>query len=80
MKHALFMTLVALALSAAPRDVLGDGSLLDLGPDQIVQAGGFDITVSGYSVPSLADCTTPNSSQYQTPRTISSSQIRTRAP
>jgi hypothetical protein len=60
MKHALFMTLVALALSAAPRDVLGDGSLLDLGPDQIVQAGGFDITVSGYSVPSLADWNNDN--------------------
>jgi hypothetical protein len=34
---------------------LGRASLLNLGPEQIVQAGGADITVAGYSVPSYVD-------------------------
>ncbi|MFH1844868.1 MAG: FG-GAP-like repeat-containing protein [bacterium] len=31
------------------------GAALDLGPETIVQAGGVDLTVTGYSVPSFAD-------------------------
>jgi hypothetical protein len=36
-------------------DTNGDGTILNLGPAEFVQAGGFDIAVPGYSVPSFVD-------------------------
>ena len=39
----------------ATQNVKGNDLFLDLGPDELVQANQFDITVAGYSVPSLAD-------------------------
>jgi len=46
-------TLVALIFVMAPND--GFGSLLNLGAEELVQAGGIDIAVPGYSVPSYVD-------------------------
>jgi len=39
---------------------LGDDSLLNLGPEELVQANGVDIDVPGYSVPSFVDWNNDN--------------------
>jgi hypothetical protein len=52
MRH-IAATLVIFVLVMAPRN--GFGSLLNLGPEELVQAGVADITVGGYSVPSYVD-------------------------
>jgi len=39
----------------SPGDIDDDGTLLNLGPEELVQANGVDIQVSGYSVPSFVD-------------------------
>jgi len=39
----------------APNDGFGNGTLLYLGPEELVQADGNDIQVPGYSVPSFVD-------------------------
>lgn len=39
---------------------VGFGSLVDLGPEQFVQAGGVDIQVPGYSAPSFVDWNNDN--------------------
>lgn len=52
MKHILLM-LTVFALMLTPQRL--SASLLNLGPQEFVQAKGSDIQVSGYSVPCLAD-------------------------
>jgi len=47
------LVLAVLAVMLTPSE--GFASLLRLGPEELVQADGFDIQVPGYSVPSLAD-------------------------
>ena len=47
------LVLAVLAVMLTPSE--GFASLLRLGPEELVQANGFDIQVPGYSVPSLAD-------------------------
>ncbi|MBN2270305.1 MAG: VCBS repeat-containing protein [Sedimentisphaerales bacterium] len=54
MNRAIFLTVLLAAASIAARAYAGD-LLLRLGPEELVQAGGADISVLGYSVPSLAD-------------------------
>ena len=54
MKRALLLTILFAAAPIAARAYAGD-LLLRLGPEELVQAGGADIGVLGYSVPSLAD-------------------------
>jgi len=54
MKRAILITVALFALAAA-NDVFAGGLLLRLGPEELVQAGGVDITVPGYSVPSFVD-------------------------
>jgi hypothetical protein len=46
---------LVVSLSATALSPLAAGGVLELGPEQIVQAGGSDLTVLGYSVPSCAD-------------------------
>jgi hypothetical protein len=55
MRYTRFTILVVCVSLATPYHALGDGLPLDLGPEEIVQADGFDIAVSGYSVPAFAD-------------------------
>jgi hypothetical protein len=47
------LVLAVIAVMLTPSE--GFASLLRLGPEELVQADGFDIQVPGYSVPSLAD-------------------------
>jgi hypothetical protein len=52
----VFVTAVATCLlTVAAQTVFADDFLLNLGPEEIVQAGGVDIQVPGYSVPSFVD-------------------------
>ena len=60
MKHALFIILVVCLPFLAAHDTFGNHALVDLSPEEFVQANGFDITVSGYSVPSFADWNNDN--------------------
>ena len=53
MKGVLLMTLMVSAFIIPSSE--GFASLLNLGPGQLVQAGGADIEVPGYSVPSYGD-------------------------
>jgi hypothetical protein len=53
MKHTVPAILVACVLTATSARVFADGSLLNLGPEELVQAGGVDIDVGTYSVPSF---------------------------
>ncbi len=53
MKCIGLMTLAVCALIMAPNDGFSDGTLLYLGPEELVQADGNDIQVPGYSVPSF---------------------------
>lgn len=52
MRH-IATVLAALIFMMAPRT--GFASLLNLGPEELVQSGGFNISVPGYSVPSYVD-------------------------
>lgn len=54
MKRAILITL-ALFVPAAANDVFAGGLRLRLGPEELVKAGGVDIVVLGYSVPSFVD-------------------------
>jgi len=54
MKRALLLTILFAAAPIVTRAYAAD-LLLRLGPEELVQAGGADISVLGYSVPSLAD-------------------------
>jgi hypothetical protein len=60
MKYTLFIIPVICVSFAVPHDTLGNHALVDLGPEELVQTDGFDITVSGYSVPSFADWNNDN--------------------
>lgn len=60
MRHTIFTILVVCVSLATPHDTLGDGPPLDLGPEEIVQANGVNIDVSGYSVPSFVDWNNDN--------------------
>jgi hypothetical protein len=53
MKGVLLITLMVSAFMMPPSE--GFASLLNLGPEEIVQADGYDIMVPGYSVPSFVD-------------------------
>jgi len=55
MKCIGLITLAVCVLIMAPNDGFSDGTLLYLGPEEIIQADGFDIQVPGYSVPSFVD-------------------------
>jgi hypothetical protein len=55
MKYVVLIILVASVLIMTPNDGFGDAALLNLGPEELVQADGFDIEVPGYSVPSFVD-------------------------
>ncbi len=55
MKCIGLITLAVCALIIAPNDGFCDGTLLYLGPEELVQADGNDIQVPGYSVPSFVD-------------------------
>jgi hypothetical protein len=54
MKRAILLTILFAAAPIAARAYAGD-LLLKLGPEELVQAGGANISVLGYSVPSLAN-------------------------
>jgi len=54
MKRALLLIVICAAAATATKAYAAD-LLLRLGPEQFVQAGGADIAVLGYSVPSFAD-------------------------
>ena len=55
MSHLRALIVMILALVAFPAAGLAQEVVFDLGPEEFVQAGGSDIVVPGYSVPSLAD-------------------------
>ena len=52
---AVDLTTAELEITTFDGSIDNGGVLLSLGPEEIVQAGGLDIVVSGYSVPSLFD-------------------------
>lgn len=60
MKHVVLMMLAVSALTMIPGRGLGDDSLLNLGPEKLVQADGVAIQVPGYSVPSFVDWNNDN--------------------
>jgi hypothetical protein len=53
MKRTVPAILLACVLTVASARVFADGSLLNLGPEELVQAGGVDVDVGTYSVPSF---------------------------
>ena len=53
MRHTVLAILLACVLAAASARTFADGSVLNLGPEELVQAGGVDIDVGTYSVPSF---------------------------
>jgi len=55
MKGAVLTMLVVCVLTMTPTDGFAEGTLLNLGPEEFVQANGADIQVPGYSVPSFVD-------------------------
>lgn len=55
MKRIMLVVLVASMLAMTPSRGFADGSLLNLGPEELVQADGVDINVGTYSVPSFVD-------------------------
>jgi hypothetical protein len=52
---AVDLTTAELEITTSAGPINNGGVLLSLGPEEIVQAGGLDIVVPGYSVPSLFD-------------------------
>ncbi len=50
--NSVFLELVTMPVLT---DTNGDGTILNLGPAELVKAGGVDIVVPGYSVPSFVD-------------------------
>ncbi len=55
MNHILVTSFIFYLLAAAPIESPQQTSLLNLGPEEIVQANGIDIQVPGYSVPSFIE-------------------------
>ena len=55
MKCIVLMTLAISVLIMTPNDGFCDGTLLNLGPEELVKASGIDIYVGTYSVPSFVD-------------------------
>ncbi|MHC4461369.1 MAG: FG-GAP-like repeat-containing protein [Planctomycetota bacterium] len=55
MKYIVLIMLAVSVLIMTPNDGLCDGTLLNLGPEELVQAGGVNIDVGTYSVPSFVD-------------------------
>jgi len=55
MKYIVLTTLLSLASFVTAANVLAGSYLLNLGSEELVEAGGLDICVPGYSVPSLVD-------------------------
>jgi len=53
MRHTVLTILAACVLTTTQARVFADGSLLNLGPEEIVQADSVDIDVGTYSVPSF---------------------------
>lgn len=60
MKRVVLMMLGVSALTMIPGRGFGEDSLLNLGPEELVQADGIDIQVPGYSVPSFVDWNNDN--------------------
>jgi hypothetical protein len=59
--RCMFLTVVATCLlTVTARAVFADDLLLNLGPEELVQADGSDIQVPGYSVPSFVDWNNDN--------------------
>ena len=59
MKRTVLMILVVCVLITAP-DAFGDGTLLNLGHQELIHADGVVIEVPGYSVPSFVDWNNDN--------------------
>jgi len=55
MKCIVLMTLAISVLIMTPNDGFCDGTLLNLGPEELVKANSIDIDVGTYSVPSFVD-------------------------
>lgn len=55
MKYIVLMMLAISVLITTPNDGFCDGTLLNLGPEELVKANGIDIDVGTYSVPSFVD-------------------------
>ncbi len=55
MKCIVLMTLAVSVLIMTPNDGFCDGTLLNLGPEELVKANSVDIDVGTYSVPSFVD-------------------------
>jgi hypothetical protein len=55
MKHTALIIATFAALATVTKDALADQTLLNLGPQELVQANGVDVQVPGYSVPSFVD-------------------------
>ncbi len=55
MRRASMILVVVCLLCAFAGSAFSDGTLLRLGPEELVGAGGLDIVVPGYSVPSFVD-------------------------
>jgi len=55
MKYVVLIILAVSVLIMSPNDGFCDGTLLNLGPEELVQAGGVNIGVGTYSVPSFVD-------------------------
>lgn len=55
MKGVVLTMLVVCLLAMTPTDGFADDTLLNLGPEEIVQADSIDVNVPGYSVPSFVD-------------------------
>lgn len=60
MRQQYLIILTVCVAFGIPQNIFSNELLLDLGPEEIVLANGSDITVSGYSVPSLADWNNDN--------------------
>ena len=55
MKRVVLMMLTVSALTMIPGRGFGEDSLLNLGPERLVEADGVVIQLPGYSVPSFVD-------------------------
>jgi len=60
MKLRMLLMLVVFVLPTASDNASGSGPLFNLGPEEIIQADGVDIKVTGYSVPSFEDWNNDN--------------------
>lgn len=60
MRHKRLIILVACIFLINPHGIFGNELLLDLEPEEIIQANGVNIDVRGYSVPSFVDWNNDN--------------------